>query len=438
MAIIPIVAVLLILGMLTGTSLFSLGASTFLIVVEISRFLSKRWAEAIAVERQPHFQEIRLGDSLTIGLQIKNQSNYWIPWVILEDRLPRAAIHAPPQALELAGKAIRLQSFASRQNGLFTYSIRSKRRGYFQIGPTILETGDLLGLHRSYRVVNQPQYISVLPRIVAMEGLEIASRRPMGEMRVEDRGMEDPTLMAGIRQYQAGDPINRVHWKATARTGVLHTRIFQPTCLQGAMLLVDLHEASNPQHHEPVRSDLAVTAAASIAHMLYTLGQPFGLVSNGRDAADRVRTVVAQTTYTDHQEAVRNIDMRATSERLRPVVLQANRGPEHFAELHRLLARLERTDGLPLSHLLSETENRLPRMLSVLAIVQQVDDAGALALAMLRRRGFAVTVIVNQPADEYQESAARLARHHLPTAPLPNEEAIAAFSRLWLADRIAR
>ncbi|MFN9603891.1 MAG: DUF58 domain-containing protein [Planctomycetota bacterium] len=438
MAIIPIVAVLLILGMLTGTSLFSLGASTFLIVIEISRFLSKRWAEAVAVERHQQLSEIPVGESLTIGLQIKNQSNYWIPWMILEDRLPRVAIHAPPQALEIVGKTVRLQSLASRQNRLFTYTLRSKRRGYFQIGPTILETGDLLGLHRSYRVVNQPQYISVLPRIVAMEGLEIASRRPMGEMRVEDRGMEDPTLMAGIRQYQAGDPINRVHWKATARTGVLHTRIFQPTCLQGAMLLVDLHEASNPQHHEPVRSDLAVTAAASIAHLLYTLGQPFGLVSNGRDAADRVRAAVAQTTYTDHQEAVKNIDMRAKSERLRPVVMQANRGPEHFADLHRLLARLERTDGLPLPQLVSETESRLPRMLSVLSIVQQVDDEGALALAMLRRRGFAVTVIVNQPAEEYRESAARLARHHLATSPLPNEEALAAFSKLWLADRIAR
>jgi uncharacterized protein (DUF58 family) len=438
MAIIPIVAVLLIFGMLTGTSLFSLGASTFLIAVEISRHLSKRWAESVSVERQSHPNEIQVGESFTVGLQIKNASGYWIPWMIIEDRLPRVAIKAPPAALELLGKAIRLQSFASRQNGLLTYAIRSKRRGYFQMGPTILETGDLLGLHRSYRVVNQPSYITVLPRIVPMEGLEIASRRPMGEMRLQDRGMEDPTLMAGIRQYQAGDPINRVHWRATARTGLLHTRIFQPTCLQGAMLLVDLHEASNPKHHEPVRSDLAVTAAASIAHMLYMMGQPFGLISNGRDAADRVQAVSSQGTYADHSEAVKNIDMRARSERLRPVVLQANRGPEHFAELHRMLARLERTDGLTLPQLISETESRLPRMLSVLAIVQQVDEACGLSLSMLRRRGYAVTVIVNQFSEEYMESAARLAAHHLPTLPLYDEQAITVLSRRWRLEGAAQ
>jgi uncharacterized protein (DUF58 family) len=432
MAVLPIIALLLIFGLLTGTSLFSLGASTFLVVIEMSRYLSKRWAESVTVVRQEHADEIPLGESLTVGLQIGNHSGYWIPWMILEDRLPRVALRAPPVALELVGKAIRLQAFSARQNSLITYTIRSKRRGYFQMGPTVLETGDLLGLHRSYRVVNQPHYISVLPRIIPMEGLEIASRRPMGEMRVQDRGMEDPTLMAGIRQYAAGDPINRVHWKATARTGVLHTRIFQPTCLQGAMLLIDLHEASNPPHHEPVRSDLAVTAAASLAHMLYTLGQPFGLISNGRDAADRVRSIAAQQTYSDHQEATKNIDMQSKSDRLRPIVLQANRGPEHFAELHRMLARLERTDGLTLPQLIAETENRLPRMLSVLVIVQRVDEASALALSMLRRRGYAVTVIVNQIKDDYMESAARLASYHLPTLGLYDEETIPVLSRRWL------
>ncbi len=438
MAILPIVALLLIFGLLTGTSLFALGTSTFLIAIEVSRHLSKRWAEAVQVERQWHRTEIAVGESFPVGVQIHNASGYWIPWMILEDRLPKVALRLPPPALELVGKAIRLQSFSPRQRALMAYTIKSKRRGYFQIGPTILETGDLLGLHRSYRVVSQPQYLLVLPRIVPMEGLEIASRRPMGEMRVVDRGMEDPTLMVGIRQYQAGDPINRVHWKATARTGVLHTRIFQPTCLQGAMLVIDLHERSNPSHHEPIRSDLAVTAAASIAHMLYTMGQPFGLISNGRDAADRVRNIEASGTYSDHSEATRKIDMRATSERLRPVVLPSNRGPEHFAEMHRMLARLERTDGLTLPQLLSETESRLPRMLSILAIVQQLDEAGALSLAMLRRRGFAVTVIINQSKDEYLETAMQLASHRLPTLSLQDESSISDLSQRWLLDSTSR
>jgi hypothetical protein len=432
MAIVPIITLLLLFGLLTGANLFALGVSTLLIVIEVARFLSRRWAEAITVERQLQQNEIQVGDSFPIGIKLENKSGYWIPWILVEDRLPKAALRLPPVALERTGQSIRLQSFRAHQKSLMTYSLRARRRGYYQIGPAIIETGDLLGLHRSYRVVSQSQYLVVLPKILSLEGMEVSSRRPMGEMRLEERGMEDPTHMVGIRQYQAGDPINRVHWKATARTGILHTRVFQPTCIQGATLLVDMHTLTNPAQNEPIRTDLAVTATASIAHMLYSMSQPFGLISNGRDAADRVREIASTGTYTDRVSATQDLDMRASSSRLRPIVSPANRSPEHFADLHRTLARLERTDGLSLSELIMETESRLPRMLSVLAIVQQIDEPGALALAMLRRRGFAVSVIVNQHQDHFLETAASLAAHHLPVFSLRDEASVPHLCRNWL------
>jgi uncharacterized protein (DUF58 family) len=432
MAIVPIITLLLLLGMLTGANLFALGASTFLIAIQLARFLSNRWAQSITIERQQNQTEIQIGEVFPVGLQIKNTSGYWIPWLLIEDRLSKVALKLPPPALELIGRSARLQWFRPRQVSLMTYTLRGLRRGYFQIGPSIIETGDLLGLYRSYRVVSQPQYLVVLPKLIELQGMEISSRRPMGDLRVNDRGMEDPTMMVGIRQYIAGDPINRVHWKATARTGVLHTRMFQPTCMQGAMILLDLHVATNPEQHEPVRTDLAVTAAASIANMLYHMGQPFGLVTNGRDAADRMREISTENVFTDRNAATSNIDMRQKNDRIRPVVLGAQRGPEHFEELHRMLARVERTDGLRLSDLLMETQSRLPRMMSLIAIVQQIDDAGALSLAMLRRRGFAITVIVNQVDEAYMDTAARLVAHNIPTLPLHDETSIATVCRRWM------
>ena len=410
MAIVPIITLLLLFGLLTGANLFALGVSTLLIVIEVARFLSRRWAEAITVERQLQQNEIQVGDSFPIGIKLENKSGYWIPWILVEDRLPKAALRLPPVALERTGQSIRLQSFRAHQKSLMTYSLRARRRGYYQIGPAIIETGDLLGLHRSYRVVSQPQYLVVLPKIISLEGMEVSSRRPMGEMRLEERGMEDPTHMVGIR----------------------HTRVFQPTCIQGATLLVDMHTLTNPAQNEPIRTDLAVTATASIAHMLYSMSQPFGLISNGRDAADRVREIASTGTYTDRVSATQDLDMRASSSRLRPIVIPANRSPEHFADLHRTLARLERTDGLSLSELIMETESRLPRMLSVLAIVQQIDEPGALALAMLRRRGFAVSVIVNQHQDHFLETAASLAAHHLPVFSLRDEASVPHLCRNWL------
>lgn len=430
MHILPIIALVLLVGMITGANLFSLGACTLLIVFQLTRFFADRWATGLTVERTVPNSELQIGEFLSVGIKLHNTTGYFIPWLFAEDVLPKRAISQPNQALEVSGQRAKLYFFRPKQPGLMTYQVRALRRGYFQMGPTILETGDLLGLHRKYRIASQPQFIVVLPKLIPLQGVNVMSRRPMGELHVNDRALEDPTQMVGIREYRAGDALNRIHWRATARTGKLHTRVFQPTCIQGAMLVLDMHRNSNPDRNEPIRSDLAVTAAASLAHTLYMMNQPFGLVSNGRDAADRVRQMHLERDFSDRDSVRADVEMSVKSDRLRPVVVDANRGPEHFAELHRTLARLERTDGLSLSDLLLEAQNRLSRQLSVIIVLQQVDDASALAIGLLRRRGYAVSAIVNQhEQDGLQDSAAKLIAYHVPVFALPNEEAIPTVCR---------
>jgi hypothetical protein len=424
MAIIPLIAILLLFGILTGANFFALGASTFLITIQLAKYFSMRWIESVEVERFVEAQEVTVGATVAVGLKITNKSGYWIPWMLIDDKIAKRYTKLPPVALNLLVATVQLFSFSPKKTTLHRYALQTQRRGYYQLGPTLLETGDLLGLHRSFRIANQPSYLTVLPRLTVLEGIEVSSRRPMGEMKVEDRVLEDPTLMTGLREYRAGDPINRVHWKATARTGTLHTRVFQPTCVQGAMLLLDMHESTNPQRHEPVRTDLAVSAAASIAHWLYQNAEPFGLVSNGRDAAERMRELNKKGLYSDRTSATENIEMRSQSDRLNPIVLGANRTPEHFAELHRMLARLERTDGLKLDQLLIETESRLPKLLSLIAIVQKVDEAGLVALEMMRRRGYALTVMLNCHQDEYLEHAGKLIAARLRVVPLYDEDSL--------------
>ncbi|MCE2809968.1 MAG: DUF58 domain-containing protein [Planctomycetaceae bacterium] len=429
MAILPLIAILLLFGILTGANFFALGASTFLITIQLAKFFSTRWVEAVEVERFVEAQEVTVGVTVGVGMKITNKSGYWIPWMLIDDKVAKRYTKLPPIALNLLVATVQLFSFSPKRTILHRYALQTQRRGYYQLGPTLLETGDLLGLHRSFRIANQPSYLTVLPKLTVLEGIEVSSRRPMGEMKVEDRVLEDPTLMTGLREYRAGDPINRVHWKATARTGTLHTRVFQPTCVQGAMLLLDMHESTNPQKHEPVRTDLAVSAAASIAHWLYQNAEPFGLVSNGRDAAERMRELNKKGLYSDRTAATANIEMRSQSDRLNPVVLGANRTPEHFAEMHRMLARLERTDGLKLDQLLIETESRLPKLLSLIAIVQRVDEAGLLALEMMRRRGYALTVMLNCHQDEYLDHAGKLIAARLPVVPLHDEESLREYLR---------
>lgn len=427
MAIIPLIAVLLLFGILTGANFFALGASTFLIVIQLAKHFSNRWIEAIEVARFVEAHEVTVGQSVGVGMKITNRSGYWIPWMLIDEKISKRYTKLPPVALQILVSTVQLLSFSPKKTTLYRYALETQRRGYYQLGPTLLETGDLLGLHRSFRIANQPDYITVLPKLIVLEGFEVSSRRPMGDLKVEDRVLEDPTLLSGLREYRSGDPMNRVHWKATARTGTLHTRVFQPTCVQGAMLLLDMHESTNESRNEPVRSDLAVTAAASIAHWLYQNAEPFGLISNGRDAAERMRELNKRSLYNDRSSAIANIEMKSQNNRLSPIVLGASRTPEHFAQLHRMLARLERTDGLKLDQLLIETESRIPKLLSLIVIAQRVDQAGLFALEMFRRRGYALTVLLNCHQELYLENASPLIAAKIPVIPLYDQESITQY-----------
>ncbi|MFO0410452.1 MAG: hypothetical protein ACK50R_02320, partial [Planctomycetota bacterium] len=77
MAILPLIAILLLFGILTGANFFALGASTFLITIQLAKFFSTRWVEAVEVERFVEAQEVTVGVTVGVGMKITNKSGYW-------------------------------------------------------------------------------------------------------------------------------------------------------------------------------------------------------------------------------------------------------------------------------------------------------------------------------------------------------------------------
>jgi uncharacterized protein (DUF58 family) len=241
---------------------------------------------------------------------------------------------------------------------------------------------------------------------------------------------EDPTRVAGVRRYQWGDPLNRINWRATARTGVLHSKVYEPSTVAGITVLVDFHRDSFAAAHEPYRSELAVTAAASLANAVFQMGQQVGLVTNGRDAADRIRQEGWEFDIRTRDAAQRAASMADTSDRLQPLVVETRRGAEQLMRILETLARVELTDGLTVSQLVTETAARLPRDATVVAILTAVTDDTAVALGNLRRRGFAVTALVNIYEDRaYAEAAGKLLDERIETRHLRDEASVSRICR---------
>ena len=397
-----IIAVLIGAAIALQAGLVAFAGYVLLGVYLLSRYLARRWVRDLSATRTCDATPREVGESTDVTVTLTNTGALPIAWVLVEDLLPDFAVKARTPRLTVKGKRVHVLTLRGKQTKTIKYKVTFAMRGYYPLGPTLLETGDVFGLHRRHRVIGKPVYVMVYPKVVALPKYNFASERPIGEVRLQNRLFEDPTRTAGVRQYVRGDPLQRVHWKVTARTGELHCRIYEPTTLAGATILVDFHQDGYHKRGEPFRSELAVTAAVSVIYAVSVLNVQVGFASNGRDAADRIRTesLAAESDeaqvegHATRDEASERFELAEASDRVRPVVVDTRRGFDQFQQIREALARLELTDAFTFAQLALEMAARMPRDATIIAVLPRVPVESAVALGTLRRQGFAVSVLL--------------------------------------------
>src|SRR5690606_14163960 len=95
--------------------------------------------------------------------------------------------------------------------------------------------------------------------------------------------IDDPFLVAGVRDYAAGDPFNRIHWPATAKSGSLMVRKNEFTSQQN--LTVILNMQSNYYElfdtiNKPM-AELGIKVAATLFDRALREGTPVRFMTNG-------------------------------------------------------------------------------------------------------------------------------------------------------------
>lgn len=385
---------LLVVGLVFHLGLLVYAMYTLLGVLLVSRYLAWAWIRHLTATRECNKDSVQIGESAQVTVTILNSGAWKVPWLLVEDSIPADAPDGQPGRLHVNGSRLFLTQMRRGAQELFGYEIRFLARGYYQLGPLLLETGDLFGLHRRYRVVTAPHCVLVYPKVIPLEGYNLASRRPMGEVRISHRLFEDPTRIAGVRPYQLGDPFNRLHWPATARTGQLHSKLYDPSCVAGATILLDFHNSVLKLRNPHYRAELAITAAASLANAVYQMDEQIGLITNGRDAAERIRYEGWHQEFRTRKVAKATAQKVNRSERLQPLIVETRRGVTQLERILETLARLELTDGFNFAQLVEEAASRIPRDSTVIALLTEVTEETAVALGNLRRSGYAVIAVL--------------------------------------------
>lgn len=253
----------------------------------------------------------------------------------------------------------------------------------------------------------------MLPTVAYIDTFNIASKRPQGPVRISNRVYADPTRISNIRQYIPGDPMNTIHWKATARTGILHVKTHEPSTVQGGTLILDLHEDSYVPEKKEERMELAITTAASIAYLLQMSGEQVGMITNARDAAEVARYEVERREALSRQEADAGVVGEEESTKISPLSVPTVRSPIQAMKIIENLARVLPGRGLDAEQMILSEFRGLPRDAALLPVAPIVTDSLALTLGAMKENGFNVTVFFINHQKGYEDAAALLAPYDI-------------------------
>jgi uncharacterized protein (DUF58 family) len=235
-----------------------------------------------------------------------------------------------------------------------------------------LAIGDLLGIDQRELVWGEQDRMVVYPKVVPLErlGLHALSAQPV--LPTSSPLVEDPARIVGVRDYTPGDSPRRIHWTATARSGTLLVKQYQPAIARDTMIFLDLKGEDYDRRQRHDASELAIVVAASLAHhVIVHQALPVGLATRASDP----------------------ILAGATTDIVLPPA--AERG--QLLAVLEALARVQMTDEGEFADAMRRESVRLPWGASVVAITGSVHEELLATLLYLQRGGFSVSLVLVQP-----------------------------------------
>ena len=273
------------------------GVFGFIVVVG-ARIWSRLSLEDVLYERELPAHAMFVGDEFEIEIRVTNAKPLPIPWLRIADTVPIGLeVKDAQMARSNSRAALELResfSLAWYERVTMRYTVKALRRGYHQIGPATLDSGDLFGMFpRTQELAPPREGVLVYPRTVELPDLDLPSGRPIGDTRATVALWDDPNRPRGLREYVPGDPIKTIDWKATARFRQVFVRTYDRSVTQYAVIVMDVLTTDYLfTGYSPRLLERAIVGAASIVTRSMELGHRVGLVTNGVALRPNTRMVI--------------------------------------------------------------------------------------------------------------------------------------------------
>jgi len=220
----------------------------------------------LSVLRLVSSQMVAVSEPLDVRLDVENRA-----------RLPSPTVRIIEPATGADEARFHMAPLPGGSAAARSYRLHPARRGVLEIGPTLIEVSDALGLVRRRRMLDNRTSVIVHPPIEHLAWMRLpvgGDLSPPVEFRHRSLGLTSEEFDV-LRPYAEGDDLRHIHWRATARLDEFYVRRFQPSRPGSMTVVID----TRPPGDAAAVQDHTTSVAASIVDAVLRAGDGARIVT---------------------------------------------------------------------------------------------------------------------------------------------------------------
>lgn len=294
-------------------------------------------------------QRVQAGQRIVERIEVTNDTRVPKLWLEVEE-LSNLPDHESKHVVSLGGNTRRS----------WRVETVCRRRGLYTLGPVVVRSGDPFDLFHTERTFGGSSELLVYPRPLDLPRYSVPPANLPGEGRFRRRTHYVTPNASGLREYEPGDSVNRIHWPSTLRTGRLLVKTFELDPASHMWVVLDLNRSDHAGEGDESTVEYGVTAAASVARLFLAQNRSVGLMMFGQGLE----------------------------------TIEPDRGSQQLGRMLEALAVAEPRGDVPLATLLFQQARRWGRHTTLVVITAATDDRWVSALRSLTQRGVKAAVIL--------------------------------------------
>lgn len=264
-------------------SLIILWAAVIVCMPLMTEVFHRFWNRELSVKVFFAQEQIEEGQSVMLKEQIENRKRMPLLTLTIKFKLDRNIAYVNTENTKRTDNQYRNDciSVLSYQRVTRSFEIVGTKRGYYTVGEVDIAAADFLFRKMYMDRVENHTALYVYPMRSRLVRLEEVFHLMYGAYRTNRLIQEDPFAFKGIRDYAPTDPMGKINWKATARTGSLKVNQFFNTTSQQLTIFLNIDHTKILQYEALMEESIRI--ARNFIEDFMQKEIPVMLISNGVD-----------------------------------------------------------------------------------------------------------------------------------------------------------